>query len=393
MKVPGTRIAVAAADAARGEVGELLALGRARDELGLDEDEFALALQIGEVRAVACGPALWKVPRSEVDRWQRQGRGPDPDADSDAAADRGPDGLRERLRLVSSAGAAAMMGVGRQRFVLLARCGTFRPVRWYVNQYRAVVWLYLAREVTEFAARNPGLLKGPMPAELHEADGDGRDRRARGWRERRTEQLVRDAWDAWHEAAVWAALLGPDGVAEAVPDPVERAYLRVLRAGLPPGRAGRASLRTVRDVTTADHPEEISHALLALAEALSRARVLRPAPRPDTGAPEPAAARAARAAGDAEPGAGSAEAADAAGAGTPGEQAAVAVQAAPAPGGPAGPGRARGRLRGMLFGRRAVTAPPGRPRAQSSPTSVRRITARASSSEAARSTSAEMPQP
>ena len=316
------------------DAGELVSLSRARDELGLDYDEFEVALQVGEVPTVVCGPGVWKVPRAELARLR--------------GAEGRPDTLLERLRLVSSGGAAEAMGTGRDRFVRLARAGCVRPVRWYVNQYRVVVWLYLAREAAEFAEGNPGVLSGRLPVPLRGSGDGGTDLRARGWRARRAEQLVRDAADAWEEAAVWAALLGPEIAAEAVPDPYERAHLQRLRSALPPGRPGRATPEQVRSVTTADAPDEIAAGLGALAEALGRARAGQPAPRPSPLPPD-AAGRRAR---------------------TP-------------------PPARRGLRR--LLGRRAA-AGPGRDR-QSSPTPVSRITARPSSSDAARSTSAEMPQP
>ncbi|MEC3998362.1 DUF6397 family protein [Actinacidiphila sp. DG2A-62] len=336
-----------------GGAGELVALNRVRDALGLEFDEFEVALQVGEVRTVVCGPAQWKVPRAEFERLLAERDGPDG----------GPEALRERVRLVSSGGAAEAMGASRNRFALIARAGEVRPVRWYVNRYGATVWLYRAREMAEFAERRPDWLKGRLPQRLRETEQDALDLRARAWRERRVAHLVRDAYDAWDEAAVWAALLGPDAVGEAVPDPGERARLRRLRETLPPGRPGRASPQTVRNVVTADDPDEIGHALLRLADALSRARARQPAPRPiprpSPPIPRPVSSQAAR---------------DLA---------------------PRGQGRPRGLRRLMLGLRRPAGRAPGGPGGpdQSSPTPVRRITARLSSSEAARSTSAQMPQP
>lgn len=246
--------------------GELVPLNRARDELGLDYDEFDVAVQIGEVPTVVCGPGQWKVPARELARLR--------------GADGHPQILLDRLRLVTSTDAAELIGIGRDRFVRLARAGYVRPVRWYVNRYRALVWMYLARELPEFAEEHPALLHGRLPAGLREALEDGEDLRARGWRERRVAQLTRDAPDAWEEAAVWAALLGPEVADQAVPDPYERAHLRRLRAALPPGRPGPASPELIRRLTTADHPDEIALALVALADALGRARVRQRAPHP-----------------------------------------------------------------------------------------------------------------
>src|SRR5882757_5871194 len=245
---------------------ELLSLNRARDELGLEYDEFDVAVQVGEVPTVVCGPGQWKVPAETVARMRTEAGHPQP--------------LLDRLRLVSSDEGARLLGTTRDRFVRLAKAGYVRPVRWYVNQYRAVVWMYLARELPEFAERSPALLRGRLPAGLRDAVAEGEDQRARSWRLRRTAQLVRDACEAWEEAAVWAALLGPEIVGEAVPDVYERAYLRRLREALPPGRPGRATPEQIRELTTADHPDEIALALVALADALGRARSQRPAPRP-----------------------------------------------------------------------------------------------------------------
>lgn len=270
-----------AADAAP-VVRELVTLNRARDELGLGHDAFDVAVQLGEVPTVTCGPGLWKVPARELDKLR--------------AADDHPRALLARVRLVSSAEGAGLIGIGRDRFVRLARAGFVRPVRWYVNGYRAVVWMYLAQELPKFAEQSPALLRGRLPAGLREALDAGEDQRARGWRARRVAQLVRDSYDPWEEAAVWAALLGPEIVDDAVPDPYERAHLRRLRAALPAGRPGPASPEQIRRLTTADHPDEIAMALVALADALGRARARGPAPypapypaRPVTGAHPPAA--------------------------------------------------------------------------------------------------------
>jgi hypothetical protein len=375
-------VAGAAGTPAAGGAGrDLLALERARDELGLDDGDFELALQIGEIRTVVCGPGWWKVPRAETARLL----GPEG----------GTDALRERLRLVSGTGAADVIGISRDRFVRLARAGCVSPVRWYVNQYRAVVWLYLARDLSGFAVLNRPLLTGRLPQDVREASASGADHRARRWRERRTAQLVRDAHDPWEEAAVWSALLGPDITGEAVPDPYERSRLGALRTALPPGRTGRATPGQIRAVTTAGDPDEIAGGLLALADALGRARVGRPASRrapvpehPESQPPAAPVVPPAPAFRRTLPSPGSRPSPP------PGTPPRGAAQPGPGGGGPDGTGpggrrRMRG-LRGLLPAlRRSATAASG----QSSPTSVSRITARPSSSEVARSTSAEMPQP
>jgi hypothetical protein len=252
---------------------ETVTLNRAREELGLDFSLFELALQLGEIRTVPRGAGQWRVPVDEVTRLR--------DAEGH------PQALLDRLRLVTSTEGAAMIGISRDRLVRLARLGLIRPVRWYVNRYRALVWVYLGQELREFAAASPALLEGRLPAGLREAPDAGEDQRARGWRSRRVAQLVRDSHDAWEEAAVWAALLGPEVADEALPDPLERARLRDIRAALPPGRPGPlASPELIRGLTTADDPDEIALALIGLADALGRARSEQPAPpssfTPDT---------------------------------------------------------------------------------------------------------------
>ncbi|MEU6851350.1 DUF6397 family protein [Actinacidiphila alni] len=246
---------------------ETVTLNRAREELGLDFSLFELALQLGEIRTVPRGAGQWRVPVDEVTRLR------------DAPGH--PQALLDRLALVTSTEGAALMGVSRDRLVRLARLGMIRPVRWYINRYRALVWVYLGHELREFAAASPALLEGRLPAGLRATLDAGEDQRARGWRSRRVAQLVRDCHDAWEEAAVWAALLGPEATDDAVPDPLERARLRGIRAALPPGRPGAlATPEVITNLTTADDPDEIALALVALADALGRARAEQPVPRP-----------------------------------------------------------------------------------------------------------------
>jgi hypothetical protein len=241
-----------------------LTLNRAREELGLDFPEFELALQLGEIATVGSGDSL-RVPAREIARLQD--------------ADGGTQALLVRIELVSSTNGAELIGISRERLLRLTRAGFVRPVRWYVNRYRALVWLYLASELRDFAAGSPALLSGRLPAAVREsADGDD-DQRPRGWRSRRVGQLVRDAPGAWEEAAVWAALLGQEITDSAVPDPYERTRLRRIRAALPSGRPGPlADAGLIRRLTTADHPDEIALGLVALADALGRARAGEPAP-------------------------------------------------------------------------------------------------------------------
>lgn len=243
-----------------------LALNRAREELGLDAPAFELALLLGEIATVGGGTDRTRVPEQEIAR-VREAVG-------------GTRALLARIELVNTTEGAELLGISRERLVRLTRAGCLRPVRWYVNRYRALVWLYLASELRDFALGSPALLAGRLPAALREA-ADEEDQRPRGWRSRRVAQLVRDAPGPWEEAAVWAALLGDQMTASAVPDPYERAVLRGIHPGLPPGRPGpMADAALIGRLTTADHPDEIALGLVALAAVLGRARDREPAPRP-----------------------------------------------------------------------------------------------------------------
>ncbi|MFE2428772.1 DUF6397 family protein [Streptomyces sp. NPDC059373] len=249
-----------------------LGMERAREELELDLGEFEVALQLAEVRTVQPGGGRCRVPQAEVERLR---------------ADPGfPGTLRRRLAVVGSVEGADLIGISRDRFAKLAKGGLITPVRWYANRYRAVVWLYPADEVRRFAHDNPELLTGRLPADLREALDEGEDHRARSWRARRSAGFVRDAADAWCEAAVWAELLGPEVAAKTVPDIYERTYLRRLGPGMPPSGIGAHAVRAVVEATVlAGHPDEIADARVRLAEALARARAERAAPRPDSPAP------------------------------------------------------------------------------------------------------------
>ncbi|MFI0943480.1 DUF6397 family protein [Streptomyces sp. NPDC021020] len=247
-------------DTAAEDPPQMFTLNRAREELGLPFAEFELALQLGEIGTVVGGGAdRPRVSATELARVRDQ--------------DGGTAALLSRIELVNTTAAADLLGVGRDRLLRLTRAGYVRPVRWYVNRYRALVWLYLAGELREFAVARPALLTGRLPAELREAEAEGADLRPRGWRSRQVARLVEDAPGPWEEAAVWAALLGPELTDEAVPDPHERRRLRGIRTVLPYGRPGPlAGMALIRRLTLADAPDEVAAALLALAEALGRAR-------------------------------------------------------------------------------------------------------------------------
>lgn len=253
-------------------VREALGMQRAREELCLEAEEFEVALQTGEVRTAPAVGGRRRVVREDVDRLREE--------------EGFPDRLRARLELVGSIEGAALIGISRERFTRLAKGGFLRPVRWYVNRYRAVVWLYLAEDVRRFARAQPALLEGRLPAALRDALDEGEDRRARGWRARRVEELVRDAEDAWAEASAWSALLGPEAAAEAVPDERERAHLRRLCPALPAGSTGSYATRELIEAqTVASHPDEVTFAQVSLADALLRARAAGPAPHPERATP------------------------------------------------------------------------------------------------------------
>ncbi|WP_190127975.1 DUF6397 family protein [Streptomyces mashuensis] len=250
---------------------------RAARELELKPRELLLAVQLGEVRTVADGPGgRRRVPREEVGRHRAQ--------------EGFPDALRTRLRTVGTAEGAELLGISRDRFARLARGGCFAPVNFYVNRYRAVVWRYLASELVEFAEQNPEMLRGPAPALLRAALEKHPDRRARGWRARRLAQLTAQAVDPWECAAVPAAVLGPEDLAQAVPDPVERARLRALRPLLvDPRPAGTAVGEVVEELVTATDRDEAEWYRYCLALALDRVREELPltAPWPGPGVPGP----------------------------------------------------------------------------------------------------------
>lgn len=235
------------------EISETLAAGRAAQELRLKRGEFELATQMGHVRTV--GGALSgrrRVARGEVERLRR--------------AAGFPDALRERVRTVGTAEGAELMDISPGRFTRLARAGYLVPVRFYLNRYRAVVWLYLAEELRAFASGEPGLLTGRLPrsgtlteprgrtdrartrrgpdAEPAEASAAGEeDCRPRNWRGRRIGLLLHESDDRWERAAIVGSVLDPVQLAELVPDPYERACLNRLRPDLAPGRPASEAAR------------------------------------------------------------------------------------------------------------------------------------------------------
>lgn len=285
------------------EVSETLAAGRAAQELRLKRGEFELATQMGHVRTI--GGSLSgrrRVARGEVERLRR--------------AAGFPDALRERVRTVGTAEGAELMDISPGRFTRLARAGYLVPVRFYLNRYRAVVWLYLAEELRAFASSEPGLLKGRLPRPRARTEsptttggadtGSGRDEdraadaeaaeatvvgeedcRPRNWRGRRIGLLLHESDDRWERAAIVGSVLDPVQLAELVPDPYERACLNRLLPDLAPGSPGsEAGREAVRHLLTADDPDEISWHRSSLTALLADARRDRQAPRPSGTAPE-----------------------------------------------------------------------------------------------------------
>ncbi|QFQ95601.1 hypothetical protein F9278_04720 [Streptomyces phaeolivaceus] len=267
---PRTPTTPSGVPATAGTTGRTLALSRAARELGLKRSELDLAVLLGCLRTVVdYGGGDRRVARAEIDRLR---------------AEKGfPETLRERVDAVGSADGAEILGVPVSRFMRLARLGVVSPVKFYLNRYRAVVWLYLAAELKEFAAdeRNAPWLTGRTPEDLRRRLDAGLDLRPRNWRGRRLGFLLRQADDPWKRAAAPASLLDPTQVAEIVQDPYERAHLHHHRPmpadhGPPDSPAARITAR----IMTADDPDEIAWLRTNLRQSLAEARAHRLAPRP-----------------------------------------------------------------------------------------------------------------
>ncbi|MFJ5223054.1 DUF6397 family protein [Streptomyces sp. NPDC088400] len=260
------------AGAGTGAGGRAQAVGvtRAARELCLKRGEFELAAQLGHIRTISgATPGRRQVTRREIDRLR--------------AAEGFPDTLRERVRTVGTAEGAALMPVSPGRFARLARAGFITPVRFYLNRYRAVVWLYLADELRAFAAREPELLTGRLPRTLCGGLDAGDDLRPRNWRGRRIGHLLHESDGPWERAAVVSCVLDPAQLAELARDPYERAYLNRLRPDLAHGYPeSEAAQATVRRLVTADHPDEIRWHRASLHTLLAEARRTHPAPRSGT---------------------------------------------------------------------------------------------------------------
>lgn len=247
-----------------------VAQSRAARELGLKRGEFELAVMLGRVRTVSdAAGGRRRVTREEIERIRAQ--------------DGFPTAWLERIRAVGTTEGAALMGISTARFTRLTRAGFVTPVKFYLNRYRAVVWLYLAEELKHFAESevNASLLTGRAPGTIRAQLEAGVDLRARNWRGRHAGALLRQSDDPWERAAAVASLLDPVQIAEIIRDPYERAYVRRLVPD-PFGQAAPESPagRIIHKIMTADHPDEIRWLRANLTISLSQARGQRPAPRP-----------------------------------------------------------------------------------------------------------------
>lgn len=199
----------------------------------------------------------------------------------------------DRVRVVGTTEGADLVYVSPGRFTRLARLGLVVPVKWYLNRYRAVVWLYLAEELKQFAAdekNGPLLNDRRMPEGLRGMLDAGVDLRPRNWRGRHRGFLLRLAEHPWESAGALAAFLEPVQIAELVPDPYERSHINRFRPGPPAsGTPGSPSALLAERLMTADDPDEISLLRAELTAVLEEARERRPAPRPTAQrAPAPA---------------------------------------------------------------------------------------------------------
>lgn len=259
-----------------------VSLSRAARELELKRGEFDLALHLGCVRSVPDeGGGGRRIARAEIDR---------------VRAESGfPETLRERVKTVGTTEGAALVGVTTARFTRLARLGLVVPVKFYLNRYRVVVWLYLAEELRQFAAgeQNAPLLSGRTPEGLRGQLGEGLDLRPRNWRGRHLGFLLRQTEDPWARAAAVASLLDPVHVAEIIADPYERAHLnRLLPTPVSRPAPDSPGARITERITTADHADEIGWLRADLGQSVMEAREVRPAPRPTpdvTAVPAPVA--------------------------------------------------------------------------------------------------------
>ncbi|WP_155060385.1 DUF6397 family protein [Streptomyces blattellae] len=252
---------------------------RAARELGLKRREFDLAVHLGRIRTVPDeGGGGRRVAQEEIERLR--------------AEEGFPEGLSSAVKAVGATEGARIMEVTAGRFTRLARLGLMAPVSFYINRYRAIVWLYLAEELRQFATdeKNTRLLNGRTPEGLRDQLDAGLDLRPRNWRGRHLGFLLRQADDPWQHAGAVAALLDPVQIAEIVTDPYERAHLNRFRPAPPAhGAPGSPAAHLAERIMTADDADEISWLRADLTQALDEARRHRPAPRPTAKQPEPPA--------------------------------------------------------------------------------------------------------
>ncbi|MFI8420587.1 DUF6397 family protein [Streptomyces sp. NPDC085479] len=272
--------------------GRTVTPARAAQELELGREEFRLAVRMGLIRTVPVqAPAPAPEPgapardrgsgRVRAREWRPVERA---ELDRLKAAPDFPDGLRARVRTVGAGEAAGLLSITHDRFTRLARTGHLSPVRFYLNRYRAVIWLYVAAEVTAFGEDHPALLTGRLPAEVR-ARAAVEDLRARNWRTRHLGLLLRGTDDPWARAAAIASLLDPVQLAEVVDDPYERNHLDRLRPPPPPGFPVSGASREIADrLVRADDPDEILWHRVSLSLALDEARAACQAPHPGDGA-------------------------------------------------------------------------------------------------------------
>ncbi|MEQ8147875.1 DUF6397 family protein [Streptomyces sp. OP7] len=250
--------------------GTWVTTGRAARELGLRRTEFDLAVRLGRIRTAPGRDAgERRVAHAEIERL-RAGPG-------------FPESLRRSVHAVGTAEGADLLDVPKSRFTRLARLGLLVPVTFYLNRYRAVVWLYLADELRLFGDddKNTPLLTGRTPEGLRGLLDSGIDLRPRNWRSRHLGFLLRESDDPWARAGAVASFLDPHRVTEVVKDPYDRSCLNGFRRRPPGGGSPDSPAALLREhLMTAQDADEIDWLRADLARLTDEARAHRPAPRP-----------------------------------------------------------------------------------------------------------------